>query len=250
MLAIFDVVNGGATVMTMSSLGVDDIQYFTQVAPDGDSLLLSSFYSQNGAFGEEIKVFDIGANPRSPVFVTAITGSVLVRQSTQLPDLFSFQATHDRLFALELSTQSVIAFNFDRAHSNFSQLGAFCCLSGNNVNLSVSPDGALVYAADTLFDSMTVLDGVKLANRQQSLVTKLATNSFPLLVTVSPLNGGPRNSPTISTPDQTRCCSAAGPVSAPQARSSTPGLPRNRLEMGCQLASKSTAGLGRPLSCP
>ena len=71
----------------------------------------------------------------------------------------TFQVVGNRLFALDINSGSVLAFNFDVAHSNFSQLAIYRLPSDySTYNLAVSPDGALIYLPINNPDMITVLD--------------------------------------------------------------------------------------------
>lgn len=195
MLAIFDIVNGGpATILTMSSLGAYDYQNEVQVSPDGGSLLLQAYYDND--IGYDILVFDINGNPKSPTLLATITGSVF---SGVPPYLYSFQVVGNRLFALDLDSGSVLAFNFDDVHSNFSQLAAYriTTIDYSAVGLAVSPDGALVYFANENPDMITVLDANLLAGGQPPLITNIATGITPYQVAVSPITAKYRVVPQI-----------------------------------------------------
>ena len=210
MLAIFDIVNGGpATLMTMSSLGADDYQYSLRVAPDGRTLLLSEAYA-NG-FGEEIKVFDIASNPKAPVGEGTIAASIARHPYAYLSP---FQVAGNHLFGIESYSNSVIAFNFDPVHSNFSQLGSYAAPTGSYYNiLTVSPDASLVYLPDSSNSAITVLDAVKLANGQPPLLTQLATGTWPWLVAMSPLMNGSSRFQEQSQADTANCCAEGRPSS-------------------------------------
>jgi hypothetical protein len=208
MLAIFDIANGGpATLMTMSSLRVDDYQYYLRVAPDGHTLLLSETYA-NGS-GEEIKVFDIATNPKAPVAIGTIAANIPNKSSAYLGDVRIAGAF---LFTIDTSTYSVIAFNFDPVHSNFSQLGIYTPPFGSYYPiLAVSPDAALIYLPDSVNSSITVLDTSKLANSQPPLVTELATGTWPWLVAMSPLLNGPASFGGHAESGTAKCCRASRP---------------------------------------
>ena len=191
LLAIFDIVNGGpATILTMSSLGADDFQYDPQVSPDGRSLLLNA-YDNNGAY--DILVFDISSNPKSPALLTTITGNV---PGSGPPYLYAFQVVGNRLFALDTASESVLAFNFDVAHSDFSQLAVYRP-PNFTYNLAVSPDGALIYLPINNPDMITVLDANLLAGGQPPLITNIATGIWPYQVAVSPITAKHRVVPPV-----------------------------------------------------
>ena len=177
-IAIFDIVNGGpATIISPGSLGINGIQYDMYAAPDNQSLLLDS--ATSGA----IAVFDVGQNPKHPTLVTTIKGN--------LAHYFfmSYQVVGNRLFALDLGSNMLFAFNFDRQHANFSQLGAYLFTGdfSGNPYLAVSPDGALIYVPLGGENMISVFDANKLANRQPPLITNLANFHAPSVMAVSPI---------------------------------------------------------------
>lgn len=178
-IAIFDIVNGGpATIFSTSSLGINDVQWDMYAAPDNQSLLLDS--ATSGA----IAVFDIGQNPKNPTLVTTIKGIF-----AHYYFFMSYQVVGNRLFALDLGSNMLFAFNFDRQHSNFSQLGAYV-FQGNfsgNPYLAVSLDGALIYVPAGGDDMISVFDANKLANRQPPLITNLASFHAPSVMAASPV---------------------------------------------------------------
>lgn len=94
----------------------------------------------------------------------------------------------NRLFALDSSSESVLAFNFDAVHSNFSQLATYRLPSTSSAsNLAVSPDGALIYLPIGNPDMIAVLDANLLASNQPPLITNIATGILPYQIAVSPL---------------------------------------------------------------
>ena len=199
MLAIFDIVNGGpATILTMSSLGADDTQQEVEVSPDGKTLLLQQYYYNGGEYaGNNIMVYDIVTNPKSPTLLATITGSV---PSGVPPYFYSFQVVGNRLFALDTNSQSILAFNFDDVHLNFSQLAVYQLPSNAITYLfAVSPDGALIYFPINNPDMIMVLDANLLAGGLPPLITNIATGIWPYQVAVSPTNAKHMVAPHIHT---------------------------------------------------
>jgi hypothetical protein len=205
-IAIFDVVHGGpATIISTSSLGIAQ-QFDMYVTPDGKSLLLQTYY--DGYLGLGIGVFDISANPKNPTLVTTITGTSPSIVGGAGPNfLFSYQVVGNRLFVFSYNTDLLLAFNFDRQHGNYSQLGAYYwqgTFSGN-AYIAVSPDGSLIYIPFGGDDMIAVYDATKLVNGQPALITNLASFHGPAVMAVSPVSGsdllkrGPR---TTSGGDQ------------------------------------------------
>ncbi len=191
-IAIFDVVHGGpATIISNSSLGIDPYEQFDMyVTPDGKSLLLQTSY--DGMLGLGIGVFDISANPKNPTLVTTITGTSPSHVGGAGPMfLFSYQVVGNRLFAFDYYNDLLLAFNFDRQHSNYSQLGAYRwqgSFSGN-AYIAVSPDGNLIYIGFGGNDMISVYDVSKLVSGQSALITNLASFHGPSVMAVSPVSG-------------------------------------------------------------
>ena len=189
-IAIFDVVNGGpATIISTSSLGIGDPQFLMQVTSDGKSLLANGGFSLGSA--NPIVVLDIGTNPKNPTLVTRITGTPLSgRVGGPGPMfLYSYQVVGNRLFAMDFNNNLLVAFNFDRQHSNFSQLGAYQW-NGDfafNPYIAVSPDGALLYMPFGGDDLISVFDANLLASGQPPLITNLASFHGASYMAVSPV---------------------------------------------------------------
>jgi DNA-binding beta-propeller fold protein YncE len=95
------------------------------------------------------------------------------------------QVAGNGLFAFEWNTLSIVAFNFDRANSDYRQLGSYSP-NPSTYSFAVSTDGKYVYMPEDSQDSVFVLDAVKLASGQAPLLTRLATGVFPNVVAVSP----------------------------------------------------------------
>lgn len=190
-VAIFDVVHGVATTFNTGALGVAQLQYFMSVTPDGQSLLMTG-YSANPAAGP-IAVLDISQNPLLPVTVATIAGTPPSSLGTAGAFYFSsWQVIGNRLLALDAYSQGVmVAFNFDRTHSNFSQLGTYSFGSPQAVSsyIGVSPDGALIYVPTA--DALAVLDANKLASGQNSLITNIGAFRAPRQAAVSPVPFNP-----------------------------------------------------------
>ncbi len=189
-IAIFDVVHGGpATILSTSSLGVSDYQYDMYVTSDGGSLLLQAYYNHFGGLG--IAVFDITGNPLNPTRITTIRGtSPRHVGGAGASFLFSYQVVGTRLFAMDTTNRMLYAFNFDRQHSNYAQLGAVRW-QGNVVNpyLAVSPDGNLIYVPFAGDDVISIYNANRLASGQSAFVTNLANFHGPSAIGVSPVNG-------------------------------------------------------------
>jgi hypothetical protein len=201
-LAIFDVVHGTASTIPTSTLEVYFLQHQGYVTPDGQSLLLSGSGSNpvNPSAGP-IKVLDISADPKHPTLVTTIAGTppLHVGGTGQL-NFVSYVVVNGHLFALDVNQGLVMAFNFDRVGSNFSQLGVYALKGNPFINpylvsqgiygvpyLAASPDGAYLYVPIGGDDMITVLDANLLANGQPPLVTNIGTGRSPVAVDVNPV---------------------------------------------------------------
>ena len=180
-IIVFDVLHGTATILNTATLGVWSQQSEMTVSPDGQSLLLNAL-STNGA---PIAVFDISVNPKNPTLVTTITGT----PPTGSPAFafYSWKVAAGRLFALDYAQNAIVAFNFDRAHGNFSQLNYYLApLQYYPGDLAVSPDGNLIYLPIGNYDFISVLDANALVNGQDPLLTNIGAFVNPYQVIVNP----------------------------------------------------------------
>jgi hypothetical protein len=184
---IFDVVHGGnPVVLSTDTLGVSFQQTDMEVSPDGKSLLMT-YYPANGP--GSIKVFDIGANPLNPTFVTSITAN----DNNYLDTLYSFKVVGNRLFAYAYVAAAVPnpiwIWNFDRQHNNYSLIGSATDNSYGfgNKTIAVSPDGNLLFVSGD--EAIQIFDAVHINNGQAPLITKLASYHGPAVLSVSPVSG-------------------------------------------------------------
>ena len=184
--AVFDVVHGSATSIPAGTLGVlQSTQSEMHITPDGQSLLVTG-YSPNRYAGP-IAVLDIGTQPTHPVLVTSITGTPTSHVGGTGPFYFvSYQVVGKRLFALDSTQNTIVAFNFDRSAFNFSQLAAYS-MGTYPGTLAVSPDGALIYVTYPYSDMISVLDANKLASGQSPLITSIGAFPAVYVVAVSPV---------------------------------------------------------------
>jgi DNA-binding beta-propeller fold protein YncE len=181
----FDVVTGATSVFDVSTLapgGLAGFQGHIEVSPDGKSLLL---LAANGG----VAVFDIGTNPMNPSYVTTITGTPpagfgpLNFLEYRIP-----KNVPNELVAFD-SLQNVIQiFNFDRAGSNFSQLGSIVIPGSPGLRdafgMDVTPDGKLVYGLLVQDDAVAVIDASNPAN--PVLLTKIRAGLTPGALAVRP----------------------------------------------------------------
>jgi len=180
LIIVFDVLHGTAVSLDTATLGVQDEQVEMTISPDGKSLLLDST-------DEAISVFDIGANPNNPTLVTTITGTP--PPGGRPFNFLSWRVAAGHLFALDFAQNALVAFNFDRAHNDFSQLNYYLVPSKYfPVFMSVSPDGNLIYVPIENYDFIAVLDANALVNGQDPLITNIGSFVFPYQVTVSPVS--------------------------------------------------------------
>ena len=143
------------------------------VTEDGQSLLLNSSNPSNSA--GPIAVLDIGTQPMNPVLVTTIAGTQPPRPGgAGLYSFNDFRTKGNRLFAI--GNGDIVAFNFDRKQSDYTQLAAYHLPPGFG-HMALSSDGALIYVANEDLDKISVLDANKLATGQDALIT--ATGAFP-----------------------------------------------------------------------
>jgi hypothetical protein len=181
LIIVFDVVHGTATSLNTQTLGVNGDQIEMTVSPDGQSLLLNA----SSANGSPIAVFDIGANPENPMLVTTITGTPPAGSPPFV--FYSWKVAAGQLFALDFTRNTLVAFNFDRAHDNFQQLNYYLVpLQYATLFMAVSPDGKLIYIPISNYDFISVLDANALVNGQDPLITNIGAFVNPYQVIVSP----------------------------------------------------------------
>jgi len=181
LIVVFDVLQGTATSLDTATLGVNYQQSEMTVSPDGQSLLLQAAGANYGS----IAVFDISSNPSNPTLVTTITGTSPPGASPF--NFYSWKVAAGRLFALDYFQNALVAFNFDRAHNNFSQLNYYLApVQYYTGSMAVSPDGDLIYIPVSNYDFIAVLDANALINGQDPLITKIGSFVNPYQVTVSP----------------------------------------------------------------
>jgi DNA-binding beta-propeller fold protein YncE len=181
LIIVFDVVHGTATSLDTQTLGVWSQLVEMTVSPDGQSLLLNAL----SANGSPIAVFDISVNPKNPTLVTTITGTP--PPGSPAFAFYSWKVAAGRLFALDYAQNAIVAFNFDRAHGNFSQLNYYLApLQYYPGYLAVSPDGNLIYLPIENYDFISVLDANALVNGQDPLLTNIGAFVNPYQVIVNP----------------------------------------------------------------
>jgi len=183
---VFDIVHGTVTTHTADSLGGAGEQTEMIVSPDGQSLLLSG----SGATYGSIVVLDIGNDPKNPTQVTSIRGMAPahVGGGGNLTPV-SWKVVGDHLFTLDSIKSVVAAFNFDRVHSNFTQIAAYALpVQAHSSNIVVSPDGLLIYVPLPDYDSIAVLDANRLVSGQDPLITNIGAFRAPVQLTVSPVS--------------------------------------------------------------
>jgi hypothetical protein len=183
---VFDIAHGTVTTHTTGSLGVAGKQTEMIVSPDGQSLLLSG----SGATYGSIVVLDIGNDPKNPAPVTSIRGMAPahVGGGGDLTPV-SWKVVGDHLFTLDSIKSVVAVFNFDRVHSNFTQIAAYALpVQAHSSNIAVSPDGLLIYVPLPDYDSIAVLDANLLVSGQDPLITNIGAFRAPVQLTVSPVS--------------------------------------------------------------
>ncbi len=201
-LAIFDIVNGTTSTVATNSLGASLFQRQVYVTPDGQSLLLSGYGSDpvNKSAGA-VRVLDIATDPKHPTLVATLFGTTPQHLGgAGRFNFVSYVVVNGHLFALDVNQDVIVAFNFDRSGSNYTQLSVYA-LQGNPLTnlylvsqgvygvpyLAASPDGDYLYLPIGGDDMITVLDANLLAGGQPPLVTNLGTGRNPVAVDVNPV---------------------------------------------------------------
>ena len=153
--------------------------------------------------GLPIAVFDISVNPNNPTLVTTIIGTPPPGCSPFA--FYSWKVAAGRLFALDFTQNTIVAFNFDRTHNNFSQLNYYLApLRYFFIYLAVSPDGNLIYIPIRNYDFIAVLDADELVNGQDPLITNIGAFVFPFQVIVSPVAQGDEHRQSGPATDSSR----------------------------------------------
>jgi len=137
-----------------------------RVSPDGNWILVP------GADGS-IKALNISADPMLSNYTVTTIGDGNSYKT--------FQVVGSELFAFDANSNTVSAFNFVPASSNFSKLGSVT-LSGSasyyEAPLFVDPTGAYVYVALKDQDALALLDAQKVANSDPTALLDAGGNSF------------------------------------------------------------------------
>jgi IPT/TIG domain len=232
LILVFDVLHGTVTSLDAQTLGVSGYQVEMTVSPDGQSLLL-----QAASAGVPIAVFDIGVNPDNPTLVTTITGTP--PPGARPFSFYSWKVAAGRLFALDFTQNILVAFNFDRAHNNFSQLNYYQVpLQYYALFMAVSPDGNLIYVPMSNYDFIAVLDANALVNGQDPLITNIGAFVAPYQVIVSPVAQLDENPRAGGTTDSSRGSSSNS------AGRATPGVHGHPVGGGQQQPTHEVHGRG------
>jgi hypothetical protein len=201
-IAIFDMLaRSFVTSIDASVLGIAPNIYQTdmQVTSDGRSLLVKG--NSANLYAGPVAVLDI-SQPTNPRLVTTINGTPPATVGgTPAFNFSTYQAVGNRLFAFDYVTSTVVAFNFDRTASDFTQLATYsipATTSGvyglyDKGTTTVTPDGALVYVTNPNSDSITVLDAIKLAAGQDPFITNIGAfpGAFQVAVSQTTLPNAP-----------------------------------------------------------
>lgn len=179
-LGIFNLTTGAFTNVGYDRLRVQEFQSQIYVAPDGKSLLLSSFHGNR----THIRVFDI-SNPTSPKSLLELTPIPIPRRGA--PYVNNYQVLGNKLYAIDL-TGAVVVFNFDRTKGDFRERGWVASESTENFSaFGFSADGVYLYLSDYFSDLVFVADTNKLALGGDPTVTNIRSPYTPSFVTVSPV---------------------------------------------------------------
>ncbi len=190
-LGIMDLSIGAFTQVSAVSLGVNQADpnngIRLSIAPDGKSLLLSSFYGSRW----RIEVVDI-SQPIMPKRVVELVPIPVPGHG--FPAVTSYQVVGDKLYAFD-PTGIIVVFNFNRATGDFRELGWYIYPIGDEYNsviqfapnFAFSADGAWLYVADGVNDLIAVLDPAKLPSGKDALVTTIRSPYYPYALAVSPV---------------------------------------------------------------
>lgn len=190
-LGIMDLSTGAFTHVSAVSLGVNQPDpnngIRLSLAPDGKSLLLSSFYGSRW----RIEVVDI-SKPMAPKRVVELVPAPVPGHG--LPAVTGYQVVGDKLYAFD-PTGVIVVFNFNRSTGDFRQRGWYFYPIGDEYNsviqfapnFAFSADGAWLYVADGLNDLIAVLDPAKLVSGGDAVFTTIRAPYYPFELAVSPV---------------------------------------------------------------
>jgi uncharacterized repeat protein (TIGR01451 family) len=186
-LAVYNLTNDSATVLTATSLGVDSFVQDMRVSNDSKYLAIAN------AFTNTIKIFDI-TNPTSPVARGTITPTI---PNGTIPSCCNMRFNGSLIYVFDPGTMQLQVFNFQPTLPDFSPVGLITVPGSPDPvwqgGLAVSPDGAFVYVAQYSDDSMAVFNAAKVgASDPSALITRIKTGRAPVSVDINPV-------PTFST---------------------------------------------------
>ncbi len=181
-LAVYNLTNNSATVLTAASLGVDNFVQDMQVSNDGKYLAIANSLTNT------IKFFDV-TNPTSPVSKGTITPTIPVGTT---PSCCNMRFTATQLFVFDPGTMLLEVFNFQPTVPNFGLIGSITVPGSPDPvfqgGLAVSPDGGYAYVAQYGDDSIAIFDANKVAaSDPTALITRIQTGRAPVSIAVNPV---------------------------------------------------------------
>ncbi len=190
-LGIMDLTTGTFSHVSAASLRVSQANPLNGVnpviAPDGKTLLLSSYYGSR----YRIEVIDI-SKPTMPKRRTELVPVAVPGHG--FPVVTNYQVAGNTLYAFD-PTGIIVVFNFRRDTGDFRQRGwsLYPIYSSINSetsfagNFGLSPDGAWLYVADPSNDMIAVLNAGKVAAGVNSVFTTIRAPYYPYRLAVSPV---------------------------------------------------------------
>lgn len=176
-LVIYDVVNGTATTLARSSLGLGNSSVLDlRISPDGQRLIATD---STGA----IAVLDVGTNPLAPARVGTLTPAIPAGFTSV--SLNNYVITGNNfVFALDGVQNIAEVFNFNCGTNPCAAIGTYAMggMAGDFPSgaLAAPPDGSLIYALGFRSNVMTVLDpNLIVAANPNPVVAKIAAGVAP-----------------------------------------------------------------------
>ncbi len=191
-LEIVNLTTGTFTQVTAASLGINQADSLNGIrpviAPDGKTLLLSSFYSSRW----HIEIIDI-SKPTVPRRIAELTPTPVPGHG--FPVVTNYQVVGAQLYAFDPSG-IIVVFNFNRNTGDFRERGWYVYPAINTYlnsatqfapNFAFSPDGQWLYVADPINDLIAVLDPAKLIGGTDAVFTTIRAPYYPYRLAVSPV---------------------------------------------------------------
>ena len=191
-LGIMNMSNGAFTQVSAVVLGINQADPNNGIrpvlAPDGKTLLLSSFYGNRW----HIEIVDI-SKPTVPKRLAELIPVAIPGYG--FPLVTSYQVVGNQLYGFD-PRGVITVFNFNRLTGDFRERGWYIYPGINTYlnsatqyapNFAFSPDGQWLYVADPVNDLIAVLDPTKLISGKDVVLTTIRAPYYPYRLAVSPV---------------------------------------------------------------